>query len=438
MRTKQTWLRSRGRLWQVGVAIAVVMLAGAPLQRAFAAGGPAGFAFADNNSAFNVGSVIDVELLESGTNVQTVWANLSYPTSLLQFQQASFDNSLNTVAAGGVDCSADPASDNGLVSLRCTALTPPNGTEIVADLRFVVLAPGTATLSMVAGNNSATDIDDTTGASIWDGALPHVTYTLKGRAAGGSSRTTPSGGPVSGSTTPSSGSTPTGGNPTPGGSTPTPQGPGGTLRFSVSDAFGRPLGGARVTVNDSTVHYTDTDGNTGFDLTAGTYVINVTAPGMVPQNVQTTLGSSSKRLSLQLSPAAPGAALGLFALVLLAAYFGRSRWLGLFLRLPVKLPQSAGVAPAAGIVVGDGGLALTPEGTPVGVTPPQPGRPPGPPPAMPTRAPMPPPGSFPPYPSYPAQAGQPPAAQAQYPPQYPYPGQPQATPRPGGGYTAPR
>jgi hypothetical protein len=406
------------------------MLAVAPLQRAFAEGGPAGFTFADNNSTFNVGSVIDVELLESGTNVQTVWANLSYPTSLLQFQQAGFDNSLNTVAAGGVNCSTDPASGSGLVSLRCTAFTPPNGTEIVADLQFLVLAPGTATLSMVAGNSSSTDIDDSTGTSIWDGALPHVTYTLKGKAAGGSSSgATPSGGSVGGSAAPSSGSsgnTSTGSSSAPGGSPSAPQGPGDTLSFSVSDAFGRPLGGARVTINNSTVQYTDTDGNTGFHLTSGTYAVHVTAPGMISQDVQTSLGGSNKRLSLQLSPAAPGAALGLFALLLLAAYFGRSRLRGLLSRLPVNLPQSSSVAPAAGIVVGDGGLTLTPEDAPA-AAPPQPVQPPVPP-------------SFPPYsyPSYPAQPGQQPAAQAQYPPQYPYSTQPPAAPGPGGNYTAPR
>ena len=397
MLTKQTWLRSRGRLWQTSVVIGVVLLVISPARQAFATGGTAGFAFADNNSTFKVGGTIDVELLESGTNVQTVWANLSYPTSRLQFQQANFDNSLDMAAAGGVNCSVDPASGNGRVSLRCTALTPANGTEIVADLRFAVAGPGTATLAMAAGGNSATDITDSTGSSIWDGSLPHVTYTLQGKA-GGAAATVPPGVSNSGSGNNSTGGgTPASNNIVPGSSTSIAQGPNGSLDFAIADALGRPLGGARVAINDNTIHYTDTEGKTDFSLAAGTYRVSVTAPGMVARSFEATVATSgNKRLSMQLSPAAPGAALGLFAIIILAAYFGRSRLHSLLLMLPFKQFRPAGSMPVTGIVVGDGGL--TSDSAPANSPLPQPPTPPAP---SPLAQPSQPPTTQPPYPGQP-------------------------------------
>lgn len=340
--------------------------------------GDAYFTLAPTSGTYAVGHTITLAISEtstSGDNTNTVGVNLSFPSSLTWE---------STNLTGPFTLCAQNSHGSGTVNIACAATSAQSGTQDVATISFDVATGGSnATVAMTSGSN----IDNTSGQSVWNGSLPSATYTLQG--SGGSSTPTPtptptpahtatptpssSGGSVSSSkpssslkasTTPSPSSSPgKSASPKPTASTaPTPSpsatpvtamtspGTPGSISVTVSDASGR-VEGAEVTVSGQTVK-TNADGVANFaGIKPNTYQVTVTAPGHNPYTAMVTLGAGQNQLVAYKLTKASG--LGtiiivvLIALIILGAAGGGFWYITAY--LPAHLP-TIGPATSAPIV----------------------------------------------------------------------------------------
>ena len=63
----------------------------------------------------------------------------------------------------------------------------------------------------------------------------------------------------------------------------------GVATFTITDADGRPVAGARVSLDGAAPKTTDTHGKVSFSAAPGTHEIAVEAPGFLPFSLEVTL-----------------------------------------------------------------------------------------------------------------------------------------------------
>ena len=249
---------------------------------AYAAAGDSYFGLSPTSGSYTVGNSLVVSLSEtstSGDNTNAVQANLSYPTSLLQFSSISLD--------GPFTLCGQQTGGSGAVNIACASTTAESGTSQVAQITFSVLAAGTASVAMTSGS----DIDNTSGNSVFNGNLPSASYTLSKPAVVTTPApvTTPTKTPVSNPTTtkPTTTTTPVK-TPTPtvAPSTVTPL-PATTvapslasLSVTVVTSKGKAIKDVKVILDKTHSALTNTNGIANFSgITSGSYTVTATKAG---------------------------------------------------------------------------------------------------------------------------------------------------------------
>lgn len=269
---------------------------------AFAVGN-ADYSLAPTSGTYVVGGQLTITISESSSasdNASSFYVPLLYSDDMLEYMSSS-------QGAFGT-CNIQPSSDSGEVDISCTAATPVSGVQTVASVTFTVLSPGQALVSL--GTNA--DIDDNNGNSIWDGYLPQISYPTEDATVSSNdgSGVGPIGSPsasVNGGTSASdSGSsqlapTSTGPQST---VTPAPKAIATTAALTaiVTDDVDKPIEGARVSIDNSSIAYTDPQGRVVFDkLTVGTHTLKVSASGKVTSITTLNLSANEhKNVSLRL------------------------------------------------------------------------------------------------------------------------------------------
>ena len=386
----------------LGIFLCLVSLV-ALLNRSAYASGDASFTLSPSSGSYQTGSTITVSVSEtstSGDNVNAVQANISYPTSLLQYDSISL--------TGPFTLCGQQSASGGIVGIGCASTSTVSGAQNVASVTFTVEAAGTATLTMSSGS----DIDNTSGTSVWNGTLPSASYTLSTPSTGsggnsgggtsgssgsssgssGSSKSGSSGSTTKATSTPASSSTPTttttGGGSTNGGSTtptkstltttgsdtttPQPTTASGSVTVSVTNADGAPVANAKVVLDGRFTEYTNTQGKAGFSAIAtGGHTLQVTAPGKTTTQETITLsGDQNKLVALKLQTSSSLVTTIVFSIVALVvlgmAGFGIYRYIILPKREGVGVPVSS-MAP----VVGGADMPMTVDSTLTPTTPAQ-------------------------------------------------------------------
>jgi len=155
------------------LALALLLVSGISLnlinRAPVSASGDASFTLAPSSGSHNVGTTLTITVSETssgGDNVNAVEANLSYPTADLTYQ--------STTLSGPFSLCGDNTGGSGTVTVACASSTTETGTQSVAQISFTVIGAGTAAVDMIAGS----DIDNTSGTSVWNGSLPTTSFTL--------------------------------------------------------------------------------------------------------------------------------------------------------------------------------------------------------------------------------------------------------------------
>src|ERR1019366_3839873 len=138
------------------------------------------------------------ETSTSGDSTNAAQVNLSYPTSLLQYQSISL--------SGPFTLCGQETGGSGSVNIGCASTTVVSGTQSIAQITFSVIASGSAPVVMSAGSGSTLTniVNSTSGSSVWNGVLPSTSFTLSQPVTTPTPAKTPSSSPPS--TTKSSGS----------------------------------------------------------------------------------------------------------------------------------------------------------------------------------------------------------------------------------------
>ncbi len=326
--------------------------------------GDAYFTLAPSSGTYAVGHTITVSVSETssgGDNTNAVQANLSWPASLTW---------QSTTLTGPFSLCGQNAHTATSVSIGCAATSPQSGTQAIATVSLTVASGGSnASVGMISGS----DIDNTSGTSVWNGSLPGATYTLQGSGGTPTPTPTPTHTPTptptpssskSGSGSSKSSSTPTpSASPSPSGSpsksaspkpsvsaTPVPSSTSpqatGSISVTVSDVKGR-VDGAVVTVSGQSVQ-TNTDGVANFaGVKPGSYQVTVTAPGDKAYTASLTLGDGQNKLVSYKLAKATGIGTLVVALLVLVVVVGAAGIAVWYIKayLPSHLPMANMGAP---------------------------------------------------------------------------------------------
>ena len=103
-----------------------------------------------------------------GELVNTLQANLSYPTSKLQFVSMS-------AVGGAFEIQAEGTGGSGSIRIGRGTLSPKSGSLLISKITFKAIATGSATVSFVSGSKVVRDSDNTDILSSKVGG----TYTVK-------------------------------------------------------------------------------------------------------------------------------------------------------------------------------------------------------------------------------------------------------------------
>lgn len=296
------------------------------------ASGDATFSLSPSSGGYTVGSAFSVVVYETSSaadNTEGAQINLSYNASLLQY---------TGITSGAFSICSPPSGGGGAVSEACAATSTLSGTQAVATISFKTLASGTASVSMIAGSGTPTDIQNASEQSVWSGNLPSASFSLTNASSSGTTNTKTN-------TTPSTtiSSTPKSTNTTPA-ATPksstaqtlaktTPK-PLSYLTIIVTDRMGHPIKGAKVVMDNGKPMYTDSQGKAMLATeTPGIHTVTITDPGMQPYQTKVTLATGqSIPLELQLTSISSNswlyATIGMIGAFILAAvgwWFFRSK-----------------------------------------------------------------------------------------------------------------
>lgn len=300
------------------------------------AAGDASFSISPSSGSYTVGSNFTVTIDEtssSGDNTNAVQANLSYDASILQYTSSSLGVfTLCTQNGGG----------SGSANFACAATSSQNGTQEVAAINFKVIASGAASVAMTSGSN----IDNTSGTSVWNGSLPSASFSLKAPATTASPQASVSSPTYIPSTMPSVSTKTAQKTTTPSKSTASTRTKSvvkapmlAAVTIIVVDANGQPVKGAKVVLDGKNTEYSDNQGKANFSVEAsGSHTVTVTDPGKQPYHTKVVLiAGQSVPIELQLANAKSFgllyrvfSAMGVLLLVGLCYWLFKSR----FSRLP--------------------------------------------------------------------------------------------------------
>lgn len=303
------------------------------------AAGDAHFSLSPSGGSYKNGSTLVVAISEtstSGDNTDAIQANLSYSSSLTY---------KSIVLTGPFTLCGQETGGGGAVSIGCASTTAKSGTQSIAKVTFSVAGKsGTAKVSMTSGS----DIDGTSGNSVWNGGLPSASFSLKSAttttkksspttssgSSSGSSKssgssnttkpsTTPKASAKSHATTHSTSSKPS--------ATPvaTPATlPAASLTITVTDSQGKPIKGAKVVLNNHYSEYTNSQGKAGFTgINGGSYTVSATASGKKSAQSKLTIGQNQvKLLALKLTDDSPNAILIVAGIVGIVIILGAGYW----------------------------------------------------------------------------------------------------------------
>lgn len=132
------------------------------------AAGDASFNLSPSSGSYTVGDTLVLSISEtsaSSDNTNAVQVNMSYPTSLLQYQ--------STALTGPFNLCGQNTGGGGAVNIGCAASSAQSGTQSIAQVTFSVVNNGTANVNMTSGSN----IVNASG-NVWNGVLPTASYTL--------------------------------------------------------------------------------------------------------------------------------------------------------------------------------------------------------------------------------------------------------------------
>jgi hypothetical protein len=294
--------------------------------------GDACFALNPSSGSYTVGNTLTVQITETSSaadNVNGVQADLQYPTSLLQYDSTSINGPFTLVGQNTVG--------SGVVEIGIASTSTQSGTVNVADITFTVLASGSTNttssspdyLGMTSGTNGS-DIVSDSGASVWNGVLPGATFTLNapvspppssgsntsGKTSGSGGSTSSGSSKSSSSTKSSSSSTQTTTTPTPAttpaATTTTPAATTstlGSLSVTVTNAQGKTISGAKVTLDNQQTVLTNSYGVANFSgVKSGTHTVTVSQAG-VKKSTQTQLSltkGENKLLDIKLAGSSSG------------------------------------------------------------------------------------------------------------------------------------
>jgi hypothetical protein len=306
-RTKKIRI-TKNYLLGVGAAISILVLTVIGvhlLHTTHAAAGDAYFSLSPSSGSYTVGDNLVLSVTETSTssdNTNAAQADLSYPSEL-QYQSISLNGPFTL-------CGQEKAG-SGLVEIGCASTTVVSGTQPIAQITFSVLTSGTDQIKMISGS----DIDNTSGISVWNTSLASASFTFSQPVATPTTPapTTPAPGTSLPSNTKSSGkspssnstksttptSTPTTTTTTPT-STPitTPAAPSlASISVTVINTQGKSIAGAKVTLDKQQSILTNANGVANFSaVTSGTYIITVSEPGTKSIQTQFSLTPGENKL----------------------------------------------------------------------------------------------------------------------------------------------
>lgn len=277
----------------LAVLVVVMSVAATSLPVLAATVGDASFSLSPTTGTYTVGSTLTLSVYEtssSSDNTNAVDANLTYPANLLKY---------NTQTLGAFTLCTSQYGGNGSVGMACAAPTTQSGTELAVAISFTVQAAGAAQISMVS--SSGTDIDSTSGASVWNGSLPSANYTFNTPVVnGGGGSTSPVSTNTSRPTTvrssDSTSSAPasiksTTTQTTTNSTTPSPVVVSlGSISITVTDSSGHHIANATVILDRTRLARTNSDGVANFSAVRnGNHSLSIRAQGMKPYNANITL-----------------------------------------------------------------------------------------------------------------------------------------------------
>jgi len=338
---------------------------------AHAASGDAYFSLSPASGSYTIGNSLVLTVSEtsaSADNVNAVQANLSYPSSLLQFQSISL--------TGPFTLCGQQTGGSGTVNIGCASTTVVSGTHPVAQITFSVLASGSAPTVMTSGS----DIDNNSGVSVWNGVLPSASFTLSQAVTAPPKTTPPSSGSSgstksSGSSSSSSSTSSTTTTPTTTTTAPTTASPSlASITVTILSSTGTPIAGAKVTIDKQQPELTNASGVASFSgVNSGAYTVTVTDPGKKSAQTKFSLTAGQNKLvSLKLAGNASGSNsvllvyIAIIIIVLLLAG-------GIWLRFSRNRSSAAfpGAAEPNQPVISDAPIELAPLPSPLAL-PPQP------------------------------------------------------------------
>lgn len=339
-------LKQKCKRWPQ-LLLLVLLVSFAPAAPVLAAG-DAYFSLSPSGGTYIVGNSFTVTVSETssaGDNTNAAQVNLSYNSSLLQYTGMSYGVwSLCPSSSGG----------GGSVSVACAG-SAQSGTQPVVAISFKALGSGTASVAMTSGS----DIDNTSGTSVWGGSLPSASFNLNVAATPPPTHnTSPSSksAPASSSSTPTSTSTTkpattTTTKPT----TTTQQQAPAAVTIIVVDASGQPVKGATVKLDGTNSMTTDSQGKANFAVeSAGSHTVTITDPGKKPYQTKVSLiAGQSIPIEMQLTDAKSSGVLytilGIVVVLLLVGvglWFFKLKWLW-----PARAPSSVQITPIPAPVV---------------------------------------------------------------------------------------
>ncbi|HEY2004362.1 MAG TPA: carboxypeptidase-like regulatory domain-containing protein [Candidatus Saccharimonadia bacterium] len=297
---------SRARHWVI-LAGVVITCASLLAFKYVNASGDATFGLSPSSGSFGSGATINLAISETssaGDNTNAVQVNLSFPASL-QWQSSTL--------TGPFTLCAQNAHTATTVSLACASGTAQSGTQAIATISFVVVGTGSATVAMTSGS----DIDNTSGSSVFSGTLPSANYTLPAPATpsptptstatpkpSGAGIKTPTPSPMPSSTaTPKASTTPapaSGTKPSPTispSSAPGAAASNGSLSVTVTDSVGKRLAGAKAQLDGRNAVTANSSGVVNFaGVTPGDHTVIVTASGQQRYEATVTIASGENKL----------------------------------------------------------------------------------------------------------------------------------------------
>lgn len=291
-----------------GILVAAILPIAGTAQVAFAAGS-ASLSLTSSTGTHKVGGTITLTIhatTQAGDNADAVQANLSYPSSKLKCSNSD----ITVGSAFDVYLPKTVTCGSGSISIGVATSSTLSGTQTVATVTLHVLAAGSASVSVA----SSSDIVNAT-TSVWNGSTPSASYTLTSTTTGGSTakKTTPAPTTAKTGTAPSSSKTTT--TPNKAITNPsTPQTPAtqsaattpaatAALTITVTDSNGKPVKGAKVSVDDQYTAYTTANGKASLSgIAVGSHTVSVTASGKTATKTTLNLtANEDKQVSLKLA-----------------------------------------------------------------------------------------------------------------------------------------